>query len=300
MMGSALGKHGSLPFHYGLHWQEDPPAIVVRARTEAISDIVRCYPPRMYPDMLSSYQFKKIARFPDEGFGFDDTIQVRVEKDTHIFTAPIPKIESMTENMCGRCKGKRIEDQYDRRCFECHGTGHEIVMDWQKSYALAVSLSELFEFLNIPMYAESLSESAENQLMEIRMIFSRDGDYARNGIGCQLSVECARWIRDAFPSEGSEKLATPLTAMRKAYTSFFLPSSYMLFESRVSDGAPYFVCPGQCCCLGKSGSVRVDEEIMRGYGYCLDDHNVDTPAQSITFLAALAALHDQVEVGRTA
>ena len=55
-------------------------------------------------------------------------------------------------------------------------------------------------------------------------------------------------------------------------------------------------CPGDACQIYPSHG----DDIKEGRGYEFACHNVDTPAQQLTLLAGLAALHDRVRKELTA
>lgn len=101
-------------------------------------------------------------------------------------------------------------------------------------------------------------------------------------------------FHEGFGFDDAIRLVKMEDAMRKAYVRM-LRADYLdslSFRASVENERGWLnvSCPGSAC-----GLHPTDHFMRDGYGFEFSSHNVDTPAQQLTLLAGLAALHDRVD-----
>ncbi len=81
--------------------------------------------------------------------------------------------------------------------------------------------------------------------------------------------------------------------MKKCWDRLFGLKDYDKWSFRVSVGDGFITidCPGNACGIHPDHNAGLRIEKDEGYEFTC--HNVDSPAQQLTLLAGLAALHDK-------
>ncbi len=162
--------------------------------------------------------------------------------------------------------------------------------DWKQAYNISASLNILFLLLSIYKREEIIWESSRSQLIICRSLTTDVGQH-----GGSLTVTIAKtflpWFKDSITDDCKSTIEQ---AMRTAYYQMFqdreagdlITDRALNMQIRSKTGLIHFNCPGQACGLDPDFNCREDE------GYDLEPHNVDTPAQQLTFLVGVAAMCD--------
>jgi hypothetical protein len=130
--------------------------------------------------------------------------------------------------------------------------------------------------------------------MEVRTITSRD--ICGGSLGGQYSVPLCNWLgilrTESLKRDKRPVIIEIVEAMQLTYQTIFDSNQYKEYDFRASidhdDGWINISCPGDACDINPSNG-----RVEKGLGYEFSSHNVDTPAQQLTLLVGLAALHDK-------
>ena len=283
-----------IPCWYELSWHEEGPAIVLRIHRDIVEDI------KIIPDDAPIVaHFKEEFGFADfsgnlnEDFGFERVFLFQGKKnDFTQFLIPIPVIKKETDELCERCQGSG-KDEYreERDCLSCNGSCKEYIFDWQSAFGISASFTVLSAVLRFP---EKTTSAPFPQLLTVETI-TQKGMHG-GSLGGEYSISLCRLL--ASLGSGAD-IPEMVRAMKAAYGRMLGLTDFDGHRFRAcvdyDSGWLNVDCPGDACGLHPSS-----HDIRQGEGYEFSCHNVDSPAQQITLLAGLAALHDRArkEIGR--
>lgn len=281
----------NVPRWYALLWNQKDPSITVAVHRDLAGTIEPVPNTAPIVEVMSkSFEFDRFEGSLEKNFGFDDALSRSEESELVNFTAKLPVVFKYLEEPCRECKGTG-GDKYreDRECSLCWGTGKEHDYQWHEAYAISASFNLL---LGLASYADIETSSKLPQLLTVRLVTehgqhggSLDGDY---------SIPLVQWLSKRV----GQTIPEMVEAMKEAYQRMLPTTLSMSGRFRASvdyEGGWLNVdCPGEACGLNPAhGSLSLPEDGKRGYEfYC---HNVDSPAQQLTLLAGLAALHEAVD-----
>lgn len=274
--------HETLPCWHELSWENEGPILVLRVH-ESYADTLR-----INPDAPIVLGFQKTLDLGDfEGdlrgdFGFNEALKNQGEKDGfYEFAIELPTIKVTTDRACDRCDGTGRDADYDESCILCEGGGKKFRYDWRRADEISTSLSILT--LRLPYYDHDVP-TAFPQLMT----FETSAGHRNSSLHGEIGIPFQRWLA-SFPD--NTWFPGAVAAMETAYKKMFGPHVGMVaqhsFEMRPQNGGLITSCPGEGCGINPAGW-----NFREGKGYEFSSHNVDTPAQQLTLLAGLAALHD--------
>ncbi len=297
-MGSIkMLKRDLMPCWYELSWlptrtnQQIIPTILLRIHQDYLKHM---WPVDQDAPIVASYLGSNgLGSFQGSlycDFGFNKALTFVGEYKEFIeFRATLPRVKNYTEKPCPMCGGSAKERDEDEKCFHCNGTGHEYQCDWEKLYPVSVSLAILFMLLAFPEHETS---SPHKQLMEVQLASSfRERGEVVFGIGGTYSIPFVKWLSDMpLYSNIPEMTDAMRTAYYQMMTNDHINFPELEFRASVDSGNGWLnvSCPGNACGLNPHHAG-----IQTGRGYDFSDHNVDNPAQQLTLLAGLAALHDK-------
>jgi hypothetical protein len=225
----------------------------------------------------------------DADFGFSGNLKFKHQAEFNEFHLALPRIYTVYDRPCQMCQGSGQDELLDRECLFCRGFKKDSGYDYTQAYELCGSLQILLQFLQL---VDVETTSSQSQLMLVETVCRRGS----NAIGGTFARPLARW----FVAGGPRNLVRMVETMQSAWSHMMQPRSESLdhrqFRASITygDGALHVDCPGDACGLNPHHlGIRPQE------GYRFSDHNVDSPAQQLTLLAGLAALHDQAreEIG---
>lgn len=273
----------NVPCWYMLLWQEDPPSIGLRIHKEFIEkQKVDFEKAPMVKFLAENLRIPAFSGNFDKDIGFGGILKNKGEKDGFIeFLAEIPQIKKKTDKKCDDCEGtgKRKWDQ-DEYCLFCGGSGHEWTIYWKDAFAISASFTVLTKWLK---YREIETSSPYLQLLVVQTI-TEEGMHGGSLSG-DISIPMRNWLE----SLGERVELSEMTrAMKIAYDRMFglRDCNQYGFNAYAANGRFIANCQGDACGLHPSDWYARKEE---GYGFSC--HNVDSPVQQITLLAALGALH---------
>lgn len=232
------------------------------------------------------FGFTSFAGDFDKSFGFENAI--RRHRDSGEFAeffVPIPRVRVKTKRQCSNCKGSGKDKRIGRdECLHCDGIGVEHDYLWHEAYAISASLTVLFMIIE---FQEVETNCKLPQLLTVHTITDR-GSHG-GSLGGMYSVAFCDWLSTFEPHT---KIVEMAEAMKLAYGRMLGRKYFNIsrFDGTVADenGWLNVSCPGNACGLHPSSGL-----VSRGEGYEFSSHNVDSPAQQLTLLAGLAALHDK-------
>ena len=289
-MDIKLIAYENVPCWYELSfWEsETGPSVILRIHKDFIKSLKDHKMDLRNSFLIKSFQDKfKIASFSGDfngDIGFGGVLKNIGEKDGFIgFEVKVPKIIKTT-GTCNECKGTGNNGDSDISCGWCRGTGIGRSYDWSSAYAISASFTIVFGILFLGGCHQTSSSSV--QLMEVRTT-TENGMHGGSLYG-HISIPLKEWIQ----SVGEAKIPEMVHAMETTYDTMMGKEDYHRFSFNAyarERGGFTTSCPGDAC-----GLHPTDWNMSKGKGYEYSCHNVDTPAQQLTLLAGLAALHDRV------
>jgi len=269
---------------YGLSWQRDPPAIILKIHEKFIEfftgKIKLTLETPIVKRFMDEFNFSSFSGDFAGNFGFNEIFQRRkAEGDFIELIVAVPAVKKEI-GKCESCGGSGSDKISGLKCFLCGGSGKKTECDWSAAYAISATFSLLFVALAHTRQLEI--KSSPFQLLTLTTATLRDSN------GCSLSgkysIPLVNFLK-LFDSDTD--IPEIVEAMKEAYGSMFGKSSDYDFRATIaSQGQLHISCPGSSCGLNPSFNCSAEEE----QGYDFDSHNVDNPAQQITLLAGLAAL----------
>lgn len=283
----------NIPCWYELSWQKEEPAILLRVHQDFIKS-TRMFPPEspIIRHYMEAFKFSNFSDSLNGNFGFNNTLfegtfNYQGKKDEFVeFLIKLPIIKVKTHEVCDYCHGSgkdTIIEEDERDCIHCEGTGTKYDYLWQRAYAVSASFTIFFK---IARYPEKETSSSLPQLIIVETVTDRE--MHGGSLGGEISIPLRNWLA----SLGDASLPEVTQATKTAYGHMFSGlrhfNDYYFKSYARSNGGFVADCPGDACGLHPSGWHKPE-----GEGYEFSCHNVDSPAQQITLLAGLAALHDR-------
>lgn len=276
----------NVPCWYGLVFKEDPPSIGLRIHEEFIENKkVDFEKAPMIKFLAESLRIPNFRGNFNKDIGFGGILKHTGDKDGFVeFMAKIPKVKKQTNRKCTDCEGtgKRKWGDQDEECLFCEGSGLQWIMDWKDTTAISASFTVLTGWLR---FCEIETFAFYPQLLTVQTI-TEEGPH-----GGSLSGEISIPMRNWLESLGERAELSEMTRVMKiAYDRMFglRDLNMYRFDAYATNGRFIANCPGDACGLHPSDWYARKEE-----GYEFSCHNVDSPAQQITLLAALAALNNR-------
>ncbi len=199
------------------------------------------------------------------------------------YMAEIPQIKKKTGKKCADCKGTgKSKYDSDEKCLFCGGSGRQWTIDRKDAYAISASFTIFTRWLE---YCEIETSASCPQLLTVQTI-TEIGTHGGSLSG-DISIPMRKWLE----SLGERVELLEMTrAMKIAYDRMFGLRDYdqYSFNAYAANGRFIADCPGDRCGLHPSDWYARKEE-----GYEFSCHNVDSPVEQITLLAALGALRDR-------
>lgn len=275
----------NLPCWYELSWDATKPAILLRIHNDFIKNaLVMTESTRLVSFLSKELGFKSFNGDYRSNIGFEEALKHQGEKDDFTeYALNIPQIKKPTDRDCLWCHGSGEDSFGNEHCLMCSGSGKDHDMDWQAAFAASASLtafSKLLKFCN-----EDTSAKVP-QLLTIETITER-GMHG-GSLGVEISFPLRQWLTQRA---GYNSIPEPLQAMMTAYDRMFGLSDFDKYSFKImahDDGGLIMDCPGNACGIHPDGHSK-----REGRGYELSCHNVDSPAQQLTLISGLAALHDR-------
>lgn len=281
----------NIPCWYELAWQKKTPAIILRVHKDFIKTVpVLSEKNPLIGKLMKDFQFSSFSGGFDRNFGFNNTLfegtfEYTGEKDEFTeFLIRIPKVKVKTHENCRYCGGSGYEEESDRECLHCDGTGIKYDYKWQPANAVSASFTIFFWLANHPDKEDTSAPFP--QLMTVETI-TREGMHGGSLSG-EISIPLRKWLISLGDGVNIPEM---LQAMKKAYAQMLGVHNFDEFHFRVDvreNGGFIADCPGDACGVHPSSWYMQKEE-----GYEFSCHNVDNPVQQITLLSGLAALHDK-------
>lgn len=278
----------SLPRWYGLSWRPKEVALVLSINEEFLREETRrrIADPETIEALKQEFKFGTFDGSFKTGFGFDDAlIFEKKDGDFRLFLSPLPEIRKQLKTRCKSCRGTK-KNQYlgDRKCFDCRGTGKEVIYDHKPGYALSASLNLFFQ---VARFIDEKTSAKLPQLFTVHLVTIQGMHGAE--LGGEYGIELVNWLRRQLVNKNLDAVTD---AMMRAHGRLIGNDLYERYHFRASiDSANGWLnvsCPGDACGLHPD---YYDIEHDRGYQF--SSHNVDNPHQQLTLLAGLAALHNQ-------
>jgi len=280
----------NIPCWYELSWQKKEPALVLRVHKDFVRNtkIVSNDAP-IVNQFKEEFGFKDFIGNFNGNFGFDKTFIRRGETEEFVeFLVTIPQVKKETGKKCSYCQGSGWDKRSDNECIYCNGKGKECIYDYQSAYAISASFNVFFV---LSYHLEIETSSTFLQFLTVRVTTGRD--WHGGSLGGMYSILLCNWMDSLMKKAAANRAIIPemIEAMQSAYQVMIGLTEYEKHDFRASidyeSGWLNVSCPGNACGLNP---VHMGPE--EGKGYEFSCHNVDTPAQQITLLAGLAALHD--------
>jgi len=275
------------PRRYGLSCNLKVPSITVSVHREIIKAASSLPIDQFAEPFIKNFEFKKFEASLEKNFGFEDVLELSESKDGEFidFTAEVPVVITLGE-ICNECRNTALR----KRCISCAGLGREENYDWDSAYAVSASFNILIDLARYPTIKTTCNLP---QLLTVSL-FTNFG-LGRSALGGTYSRSVVRWL-------AQKNIYTEIPKVRKAMRTVFeaiIPNKIMkpyplrahIFHKH---GGLMLECPGDACDLSPSDVSELNEKGGKE-GYDIHSHNVDNPAQQLTFLAGLAALHMEVD-----
>ncbi|MDO8498232.1 MAG: hypothetical protein Q7S44_00355 [bacterium] len=277
-----------LPCWYELSWIESGPTLVLRIHEDFIENAYQMTPNS--PIIRALAQDLDLGNFSGDfqgHIGFEEALKNQGKKDGFTeFALAVPQIKRITDQECQWCGGSGQDDLRDWECLRCEGSGKGYEMDWHQAYTASASLTAFTVLLRL---SEKDTSTLFPQLLTFQTITQKD--MHGGSLGAEVSFPLRQWLSRYA---GSNTLPEVTRAMMATYDQMFglKDLDEYCFQMIIrEDGALMMDCPGNAS--GLHPDHQAINGIDRGYGYELACHNVDSPAQQLTLLAGLAALHDK-------
>lgn len=278
----------NIPCWYEVSWQEEGTSILIRIHPDMVRgfETISVDAP-IAASLMEQFDFHSFEGSLTENFGFNQGLQRQEGSDGFVeFVAKIPTIRRQTQDPCEHCGGSGKWYSDDDECASCDGSGKEHTYEWWKVHEISASLTVLLTVLEYLPEQDSTAEFP--QLLTVTTITRSERSC---GIWGTYSPVLSKWLTSLGANAGIPEM---VQAMKIAHESMLGVRKYLSdwdFRANIADqyGWLNVDCPGDACCLHPALGSPKD-----GEGYEFTCHNVDTPAQQLTLLAGLAALHDRV------
>lgn len=274
-----------LPCWYELSWDASIPAILLNIHDNYIAETGSI--PADHPSvehLVEEFQFTSFSGDFGSNFGFNAAfLKLPARNGFARFRIEIPQVRKETGKRCPYCQGTAKDHLLaGQACFECRGTGMEHVID----YSTADAISATFTVLTMKAgYYQGKTSAPFPQLLTVST--STWKGTAGGSLHGMFGIPLCQFLRSV-----GERIRIPEVerAMQIAHRRMLGSTGYDTgdYLAKVERrGWLNVSCPGEACGLHPAHEPR------DGRGYEFTSHNVDSPAQQLTLLAGLAALHDR-------
>ncbi|MBI2055637.1 MAG: hypothetical protein HYT42_01965 [Candidatus Sungbacteria bacterium] len=274
-----------LPCWYELSWDASIPAIFLMVHADYIAENGPI--PTDHPNVEHLGKEFQLPSFSGDfggDFGFGAQFRKLPARNGFArFRIEIPNIRKQTGKRCPDCRGTAKDHLLaGRACFECRGTGMEHVIDWHTADVISATFTV---FTMQAEYYQGKTSAPFPQLLTVSTSAWKGTD--GGSLHGMFGILLCRFLRDI--GEGV-RIPEMEQAMQIAHRHMLDSAGYDTgdYRARVERrGWLNVSCPGSGCGLHPA------HELRDGCGYEFTSHNVDSPAQQLTLLAGLAALHDR-------
>lgn len=275
-------SYENLPEWYRLEYREGHIDIIIHcSATHLLSSCLQ---------KAQRFEWEFIDGWPRWGVGGCLQKEDGVDKSVRL-SIPIPVVKKLKKEACTHCNGTgKDEDAYRGECMWCFGKGRDHYYDYRVLEQISKTLTVLSECLHTYAFGKEKTDSSRKQILTFSTGF-RQGFYPLCGI---YSPHFADWIRSTgefSPGERMDDVAKAMLSTWKKMNGFKKNGSIYphteseFWVSAYDSGWLNITCPGDACGLHPA-STYVDNH----GGYEFSCHNMDTPIQQLTLLAALAKL----------
>jgi hypothetical protein len=269
-----------IPCWYELSWSPTPvPAIIVRIHKDFIQN-----EPLAHDALLGTENFRSDF---SKDWGVNGCCKLIGDKDGFTeYVLSLPRVHVKTGKLCRNCDGQGYDDLLDRQCLYCNGRKEEWTYDHEKAFELCTSLMVLTDHLSLGPEKETTCPHEQLMIVNTHTTQTSHG----SPMSGAFSRTTALWML----TRGNSPIPEMAEAMKIGWQQMMVPADdfdYREISASLNhnNGSLHVNCPGNACGLNPHYMG-----ISVGYGYRFSDHNVDIPAQQLTLLAGLAALHDLI------
>lgn len=283
-----------IPCWYELSWNPKIPAIILRIHKDFIKNFIRdggavSYKASIIKGLKRELKvFKYLHHFEDnfeKNIGFEGVFRRLGENGEFIeFAVDIPVIKKESKDVCRNCGGSGKDKYEGDKCLFCNGTGKKPGINWRMAYCISASFTILLTLLSTQ---KDKTNCELPQLFEINTITHEDTH--GGSLNGQFSVPLVNWLKRF---NHSREISEIKDTMIKTYGHMFSLSNcfdhteFKIQLSSEKSGWIVLCCPGSACSIFPEGF----RDSKKGYKFSCN--NVDSPAQQLTLLSGLAALHD--------
>ena len=265
------------------------PCIELRLHEEFVKESENIVPIECFlRNIQEKHKVGPFSPLKENNFGFDGVIKKK-GKDGRgfiIYEIDIPVVRKYSGEPCKNCKGtgwSKFRGLPDRECLSCRGSGREIVYDWRQAAAISGSLQILGMMTGT--FRKRTSASVP-QLLTFQLACGEG--MGRFPIGGYYGIDFCDWLA-SLPKPC--QFDNVIKEMQNVYSHIFGKDDSMTlgldFQAYIrSDSGLIISCPGNATGIFPEGSWKA------GHGMEYSCHNMDTPAQQIMLLVALAILSD--------
>jgi hypothetical protein len=282
----------NIPRWYELSWDKEACSITLSASSKVWTDSlagIRLETSPIVKEMLKSLSLSSFEAHIPGAFGFNGALIASQDGDLVRFKAKLPQVR-VVRGKCEICGGSGSDFFFaDSACLACLGDGKGRQYEWQTAYAISATFTILLSLLNFP---ETESQDERLQLLKVETMTIQE--LHGGSLTGEYSIPLVQWLSEHY----GEEIEPMVQAMQTAHSRMFGPEevehNHWSFDARVAypGGWLNVSCPGNACGLNPAHSYNLNEGES---GYEFSCHNVDSPAQQLTLLAGLAALHDCVD-----
>jgi hypothetical protein len=220
-----------------------------------------------------------------ETWGFNGALTRGLEtSDGFIpFSAELPLVKTKSIEPCDVCNGSCLDEETMSKCFFCRD-GYQYSIDYSIISPIAASVALLIKMIRMFPQEERTSATTP-QLLFCEACIGR-GICGISGYVSPIFIDWLRGCNTHFLVEVKEAM---IVAWKKMHGEVGDHDQYYLQAVTESEsGRLNISCPGDACYIRTS-----EESFGKSCGYKITDHNIDTYAQLLTLVVALAALEMQ-------
>lgn len=290
-MNEVLGykiERNRVPCIYDISYRKgNSPRIVLRLHKDFVKankDISRMeFFLRKIQDDHSIGEFFPLS---NDCFGFDGVIKKKRKKSFKgffIYEIEIPVFKKDLPETCERCNGTGQNKDLDCECLFCHGSGHKSSYDWRPLTAISASLQVLGMMIN----TYEKETSAKNPQLITFQLYCGKGQ-GHFPIAGYYGIDFCNWLVSLNAPHVFDQV---IEEMQHVYSHIYGREIGMRwdFQAYLEKNAWLIISvPGDACGIHPSDSYGWKQ----GEGKAFDCHNMDSPAQQIMILVALAILSD--------
>jgi len=276
-----------VPCVYDISYRKgNPPCIVLRLHKDFVKANKDTIPLEFFLRKIQDdHNLGQFFSLSNDCFGFDGAIKKRGEdsEEFFIYEMEIPVFKKDLLEVCERCKGTGQNKDLDCECLFCHGSGHKVAYDWRPLSAISASLHVLGMMLST--YEEKTS-AKKPQLITFQLFCGKG--QGRFPIAGHYGIDFCNWLVSLGPSHQFNQVVEEMT---NVYSHIYGREAGLRwdFQAYVEKNAWLIIgVPGDACGINPSDSY----DWQQGKGKTFDSHNMDSPAQQILILVALAILSD--------